>query len=277
MSEPAAAARRGPARGAAASPRVQSAYVLHAYDWSESSLILDLYTRDEGRLVAAAKGAKRPYSQLRAVLLPFQRVLVQLSRAKSTDSDDEVRTLRSAEWGSGSSVLPSSALLSAYYVNELLMKFLPRGAAQSALFDHYEATLQALSDPQTDLQASLRAFELLLLQEQGLLPDLAQDALGMAVLTAETPYTWRPEWGLVAAGPEDEALTGQEWIALQAALSGVHLPALRQACQGPRVALRGLLRRALAYHLGGAPLRTRDLMQSLRRLGALAPTGAPSP
>ena len=55
-------------------PAVQPAYVLHQHDWSESSLILDLFTREQGRLVVVAKGAKRPYSQLRSVLLPFQRL-----------------------------------------------------------------------------------------------------------------------------------------------------------------------------------------------------------
>ena len=271
MSEPA----RAPARASAA-PRAQLAYVLHAYDWSESSLILDLYTREEGRVVAVAKGAKRPYSQLRAVLLPFQCVAVQLSRSKGPDAEDEVRTLRSAEWAAGSAVLPSSALLGAYYLNELLMKFLPRGAVQSELFGHYQNTLKVLSDQGQDLQAGLRAFELLLLQDLGLLPDLAQDALGGAVLQAELAYTWRPELGLIKAGSHDESLLGEQWIALQAALMVGSLQALTQACQGPRSSLRVLLRSALAHHLGGAPLRTRELMQSLRRLGAWTSTGAPA-
>lgn len=255
-------------------PRAQPAYVLHAYDWSESSLILDLYTREEGRVVAVAKGAKRPYSQLRSVLLPFQCVSVQLSRSKADAAEDEVRTLRSAEWAAGSAVLPASALLGAYYLNELLMKFLPRGAVQSELFAHYHAVLRALSDEASDLQSTLRAFELLLLQDLGLLPDLAHDALGGGLVQPSAPYTWRPELGLVQAGAEDEALLGQQWIALQAALMAGSMGSLQQACQGSRSALRVLLRRALAHHLGGAPLRTRELMQSLRRLGAWTPTGA---
>ena len=58
-----------------------AAYVLHRYDWSETSLILDLFTRSKGRIAVAAKGAKRPYSQLRSVLLPFQRITVSLGKA----------------------------------------------------------------------------------------------------------------------------------------------------------------------------------------------------
>ena len=72
--------RAGGAR-ARARRAASSAYVLHRYDWSESSLILDLFTREQGRVAVAAKGAKRPYSQLRAVLLPFQRLHVALGRA----------------------------------------------------------------------------------------------------------------------------------------------------------------------------------------------------
>ena len=77
-------------------PTAHAAYVLHRYDWSETSLIVDLFTRDLGRIAVAAKGAKRPYSQLRAVLLPFQRVSVSLGR--NTSETVDVHTLRGAEW-----------------------------------------------------------------------------------------------------------------------------------------------------------------------------------
>src|SRR2546427_10968622 len=94
-----------------------TAYVLHRYDWSETSLILDLFTREQGRLAVAAKGAKRPYSQLRSVLLPFQRIQVALGRVpkpvlsgvEGMDSADEhvreVQNLRSAEWAGGAAML----------------------------------------------------------------------------------------------------------------------------------------------------------------------------
>ena len=78
----------------------EPAYVLHRYDWSESSLILDLFTRDPGRVVAVAKGAKRPYSQLRPVLMPFQRLTLGLGVKRSEDA--EVWLLRQAEWAGGS-------------------------------------------------------------------------------------------------------------------------------------------------------------------------------
>src|SRR5436189_6372986 len=96
-----------------------TAYVLHRYDWSETSLILDLFTREQGRIAVAAKGAKRPYSQLRSVLLPFQRLLVGLGRVPKTASGDDavsdVQNLRSAEWAGGAAMLTGAALFCGFY------------------------------------------------------------------------------------------------------------------------------------------------------------------
>ena len=267
------AAEARPRAGAAG----QAAYVLHAYDWSESSLILDLFTREEGRQVVAAKGAKRPYSQLRSVLMPFQQVQVQLSRLRVQASEDEVRTLRSAEWGSGSAILPPQRLLSAYYLNELLMKFLPRGDAHPPLFDQYHGALAqlAVADAQ-GVPAALRSFELLLLRQMGLLPDLAQETLSGAVLQEQAHYELRPELGLVRVPTDAPAgLPGRQWLALQAALLSGHMTALRGLCREARVPLRALLPPLLAYHLGGATLRTRELMHALRRLGITADLSSP--
>ena len=79
----------------ARAPAMLQSFVLHRYDWSESSLILDLFTREQGRVAAVAKGAKRPYSQLRSVLLPFQRIAITLGRAKADEGSD-ILTLRAA-------------------------------------------------------------------------------------------------------------------------------------------------------------------------------------
>jgi hypothetical protein len=83
--EAAGASTSGNARRSAAF--AHSAFVLHSYDWSESSVIVELFTRDVGRVVAAAKGAKRPTSQLRAVLMPFQLVLVQFARSRTDGAE----------------------------------------------------------------------------------------------------------------------------------------------------------------------------------------------
>ena len=87
-----------------AAPQPLAAYVLHHHDWSESSLILELFTREQGRVAAIAKGAKRPYSQLRAVLLPFQRIMVLLG-SRREEQGTEVSLLRSAEWAGGGAML----------------------------------------------------------------------------------------------------------------------------------------------------------------------------
>ena len=118
-----------------------AAYVLHRYDWSETSLILDLFTRERGRLAVAAKGAKRPYSQLRGVLLPFQRLQVALSRGSE---EAEVHTLRSAEWAGGAAMPSGGALFSGFYLNELLLRLLARQDPHAALFDAYAQVLPVL-------------------------------------------------------------------------------------------------------------------------------------
>src|SRR4051812_20080093 len=135
------------------------AYVLHRYDWSESSLILDLFTREQGRVAVAAKGAKRPYSQMRAVLLPFQRIHVTIGRISGAEGASEVQNLRGAEWAGGAAMLTGAALFSGFYLNELLMKLLARHDPHQALFDIYAQTLPALASPdEQQVQAALRAF-----------------------------------------------------------------------------------------------------------------------
>ena len=116
---------------------VSHAFVLHQWDWSETSLIVDLFTREQGRLAVVAKGAKRPYSQLRAVLLPFQRLAVTLGRPRAESVSQEaadILTLRSAEYQGGAPLLPSGLLLTGYYLNELLLKLLARQDPHERLF-----------------------------------------------------------------------------------------------------------------------------------------------
>lgn len=267
--------RRG-ARRQAAAP--QPAFVLHRYDWSESSLILDLFTRDSGRVAAAAKGAKRPYSQLRSVLMPFQRVLVQFGRARG-DESAEVHTLRSAEWAGDGTRIAGAAWFAAFYLNELLMRLLARDDPHVQLFDAYAATLQGLSrDADADPEAVLRAFELLLLRETGVLPQLDRVTLTQQPVSADQWYTLRPEQGLVASAPAEGALRGAHCLALAAALdavtagvSGCLLVPLQSACAEAQVGLKAQLRAQLHYHLGGTQLRTRQIMIESYRLLATEP------
>lgn len=269
-------------RRTAKAPSVLTAYVLHRYDWSESSLILDVYTREQGRLVVAAKGAKRPYSQLRSVLLPFQRVLISLGRppqsvAAQTSSADapvrDVQTLRSAEWAGGAAMLTGAALFSGFYLNELLMKLLARQDAHPRLFDVYAQTLAALGGDDTQVQSALRAFEIVLLQQIGLLPDLSLVTLTLEAVDPQGRYALRPEAGVTAARPDEGAVSGAALVGVQAALLHGSLAALQQACASALPEWRGLLRGLLHYHLGSSALRTRQVMLGLQSL-APAPVAA---
>ena len=193
------------ARGAAP----LAAFVLHRYDWSESSLILDLFTRTQGRVAVAARGARKPHSNLRAVLLPFQRVNVSLGRLPEGEGAGEVQTLRQAEWGGGAAMLTGAALFSGFYLNELLMKLLARHDPHPALFDAYALTLPLLGpgeDART--QSALRAFELTLLQEIGLLPDLSVATQTQQPLADTASYALRPEAGVIEARGDESGLSG---------------------------------------------------------------------
>jgi DNA repair protein RecO (recombination protein O) len=249
----------------AAAP-VHAAYVLHRYDWSESSVIVDLFTRDAGRVAVAAKGAKRPTSSLRAVLIPFQRIHVVLARAARDDaSASDIRTLRSAEWGGGTPLRGGEALLAGFYVNELLMKLLARDDPHLALWDAYGATLPLLGG--ADEAAALRAFELTLLALTGHLPDLGRSTVTQHGVDPARDYVLRPEAGLVPQSAVDEVgIAGVHWLALQAALGQGDIAALRRACADVEPTLRRQTRHCLAYHLGGAPLRTREVVRDLQPL-----------
>lgn len=272
---------RGPGeRHVSATPRAKPvrsvgvlhpAYLLHRYDWSESSLILDLFTREQGRVALAAKGAKRPYSQWRSVLLPFQRLNVAYGsrRARNVGEAEaaEVQPLKTAEWAGGPAMPSGAALLTGFYLNELLMKLLARQDPHPALFDAYAQTLPALSaGDDTRIEAALRAFELVLLREIGLLPDLSRVTQTQQALSPGQRHALRAESGIVPAPAGEPALVGADWQALQDALDAADLAALQRACLGSLADLKPLLRSLLHYHLAAPVLRTRQLMMDLQNL-----------
>lgn len=241
----------------------EPAFVLHRYDWSESSLILELFTRHHGRVAVVAKGAKRPSSNFRPVLLPLQPLHVAFG------GDAEIRTLKSAEWLGGQVMPTGEALLSGYYLNELLLRLLARDDPHPALFDVYAAAVRVLSAQDAlMLQPALRAFELLLLREIGLLPVLDVQTATLAPLAAETQYSLRAEGGLVESSEPDGrgSLAGSEWLALQQALDDPtpFAATLREAAVLGE--LKPQLRALLHYHCGVATLRTRQLMMDLQAL-----------
>lgn len=272
------------ASAAPKTPRVleEPAFVLQSHDWSESSQIIEVLSRHHGRVVLVAKGVKRPTSQFRAVLLPFQRLLV------SWGGDADVKTLKQAQWHSGHVLPQGEALMSAYYLNELLLKLLARDDPHPALFDHYAHTLQQLMGPAQRAEV-LRAFELCLLREAGYLPNLHEEASSLTAVEPQGWYRLVPDVGLQAVAPQAEwACPGALWLALQDAMSAVAevqdpdaqpqapllertLAVLTQAGPEHRSALRHQLRVLLHYHSGVRTFQTRQLLLDLPRLQAAAP------
>ncbi len=241
----------------------EPAYVLHRYDWSESSLILEVFTRHYGRVALVAKGAKRPSSNFRPVLLPLQPLRVAFG------GDAEIRTLKGAEWVGGHVMPTGDALLSGYYLNELVLRLLARDDPHPALFDAYRAAVQVLASGQGEaLQAGLRAFELLLLREIGLLPVLDMQTLTLAPLEDATSYSLMPDGGLMQAPSGERAsLAGHQWRRLQMALDDeAPFHAALQVCADVMAGLKPQLRVLLHYHCGVATLRTRQMMMDLQSL-----------
>lgn len=235
------------------------AYILHAYDWSETSLVLDVFTREAGRLALVAKGAKRPTSQLRAVLLPMQALNLQLAKAKADEAAD-IHNLRHAEWVASHPMPVGAALLAGYYLNELLMRLLQRAQPQPALWDAYAQAIAAIALPGQAPEPYLRAFELALLDGLGWLPELGVDSVTQAPLRTEGRYTLSPELGLVA---QADGLSGALWLGLRGSLAE---RAQAVAASAERSALKGALRGVLHYHLGHQPLRSREVLHQAHDL-----------
>ena len=241
----------------------EPAYVLHRYDWSESSLILEVFTRRQGRIALVARGAKKPSSNFRPVLLPLQRLHVAFG------GDAEIRNLKSAEWQGGHVMPTGDALLSGYYLNELLMRLLARDDPHPALFDAYAVTVELLATQNMDtLPVALRAFELRLLRDIGLLPMLDAQTATLLPLEPATAYVLVPEAGLREAHDDDRAsLSGAQWLDLQQTLAGgANFSETVQACLHIISELKPQLRALLHYHCGVKVLKTRQMMIDLQSL-----------
>jgi DNA repair protein RecO (recombination protein O) len=242
----------------------ESAFVLHRYDWSETSLVLEVFTRYHGRIALVAKGVKRPTSQFRPVLLPLQPLQLGWT------GDAEVRTLRSAQWAGGHVMPTGEALIAGSYLNELLMRLLARDDPYPRLFDWFATAVHTLADQPEGRSVVLRVFELLLLRETGLLPDLLREGASLAPLSDSEQYVLQAESGLrVAYADDHHALSGADWRALQQALDepDPFVPVLR-ACAAVAPTLRIPLRNLLHYHGNVRVFGTRQLMldvQALRR------------
>ncbi|MGA7595338.1 MAG: DNA repair protein RecO [Gallionella sp.] len=236
----------------------EPAFVLHSYPFRETSLILDVYSRRHGRLAIVARGARRPRSALRGVLMNFQPLLL------SWFGKGEVRTLHSAEWQGGQPYLQGTALMCGFYLNELLLNLLARDDPHEQLFDYYRATLYRLAN-ENDHAATLRCFEKHLLQELGYALLLDREAGSNRPIQPELCYRYAVDRGpLPDGGGRDEGDDSAGFSVLGKTL----LDMASDEYGDPATAQQSkqLMRILLNHHLGGKKLHTRELIKELQKL-----------
>ena len=231
----------------------QPAFVLHSYPFRETSLILEVFSRNHGRLAMVARGVRRPRSALRGLLMGFQPLEL------SWFGKGEVRTLHSAEWQGGQPQLGGTALLCGFYLNELLLNLMARDDPHEQLFDYYRQTLQRLAR-EPDHAAILRGFEKRMLQELGYALLLEREAGTDKPINADMTYRYAVERGAL---PDDGETHG-------IAVAGKTL--LDMAADDYRDAVsaqqsKQLIRMLLNHHLAGKTLHTRELIKDLLKGG----------
>ena len=230
----------------------QPGFVLHTHDWSETSLIVDVFSRDYGRVGLVAKGAKRPGSRLRGVLQTFQ----PLSFCWTGKS--ELRTLVSAEWVGGTAPLENAALLYGFYLNELLLKLTVREDPHPKLFDYYAATLIRLTGPES-ASTVLRQYELAVLKETGVAADLSVCTQAGREIDPEVIYVVDPEKGPRPAktGDHSPRVQGKTLIDMT-----------KEDYSDPLTQMQSkfLMRALLAHHLNGVEIQTRKILIDLLQL-----------
>lgn len=229
----------------------EPAYVLHSYPYKESSLIVEVFSRHRGRVGLLARGARRPRSAIRGTLLAFHPLRLSWSGSA------ELGTLTVAEWSGGQPALWGQSLMCGFYLNELLLKLMPREDPHERLFDAYAASLARLAAGD-DQPAVLRSFERSLLTELGYAPLLERDAATGLPVQAGTRYAYEPERGPLAAGGA-QALTVSGQTLLDMARDDY-------ARRETREEARRLMRWLIGARLGGQPLHTREVLLELQEL-----------
>lgn len=201
---------------------------------------MEVLTRDYGRLSLVAKGAKRPMSQYRGMLCPFCPLAVSFS------GKGEIKTLTKCEWH-GTILLPDTALMSAFYMNEILVRLLPKREPVPKLFHSYFTTLRNLADYKQP-HVSLRNFELDLLETLG---------YGLPIPREGTNYQFvRGDWIETAQLAES---TGVPWTTLMSMRD-------RTICEGAQEKeVKGIIRDLIAFYLDDKPVNTRKILSELKK------------
>jgi DNA repair protein RecO (recombination protein O) len=223
---------------------LEPAFVLHHREYRDTSRILDVFTGRHGRITLFARGARGPKSKLASLLMPFRPLLVSWS------GRGDAAQLTGAEVNGEAMTLPARQVLSAFYLNELIINLTTRHDPQPQLFDDYARTLRRLCI-ESQPEPALRVFEKRLLESIGY-------ALEFDV-TPELHYQYRPAEGLYAVREDAPG-----------AYAGRSLLALREESLDDAQSLdvaRRVLRQALDHCLEGRELRTRTVARSMARRG----------
>lgn len=233
--------------------QAEPAFVLHSYPFRETSLVLEVFSRLHGRVPLVARGARRPRSALRGLLMGFQPLLL------SWFGKHELRTLHDAEWQGGQPQLQGTALMCGFYINELLLNLMARDDPHETLFDYYQQTLQRLAQ-EDDHAFTLRCFEKHMLQELGYALRLETEADTGKAIVPELNYRYILEFGAVAETPDSSQglpVLGKTLLDM-AADDYRDVNSARQSKQ--------LMRMLLDHHLAGKTMHTRELMRDLQKL-----------
>ena len=232
--------------------QAQPAFVLHSYPYKETSLIIDVFSRQYGRITLLAKGAKRPHSQLRGALQTFQPLTLSWS------GKSELQTLTAAEWVGGMLPLEKNALLCGFYLNEIMLNLVQRDDPQPLLFDDYVATINQLAHKEP-APILLRKFELSLLKMAGVINDLSFCMQDRSKVLPDVLYVVDPESGTRPALDTEACLTvrGKTLIDMQNA---------DYSDTTTQTQSKLLMRTLLTHHLHGNPIHTRQILVDLQNL-----------
>ena len=232
---------------------LEPAFVLHSYPYKETSLIVEAFSRRQGRTALIAKGARRPRSILRGVLHAFQPLNLTWT------GTGELNTLVSAEWQGGMPFLRGPGLMCGFYVNELVLRLLPRDDAHESLFDAYAESIERLGGGEPT-SAVLRRFEKRLLAGLGYAMLLDRDAASGAPIDPAAHYLYDPERGPLPV----RGIPSGEMVVRGSTLLGIDrddfssAETLRQS--------RGLMRALIGQRLHGQTLHTRSVFLELQDL-----------
>ncbi|MCP4046515.1 MAG: DNA repair protein RecO [Gammaproteobacteria bacterium] len=223
--------------------QLEPAYVLHSRPFRETSLIVEAFTREYGRIAVVARGAKSARSRWRNVLQPFRPLLL------SWNQKSDLGTLTAADQVASPPALQGQSLYCGIYLNELLMRLSHRGDPHIEVFERYRHVLSELAS-ELPPQPLLRVFEKHLLEAIGYAMLLDRECKSGVDVLPQNWYDYRPDSGpVLSAGPGRNRISGAALLALHAEnLQPANLPELRM-----------LMRSVIGYHLGGKPLASLSL------------------